>query len=1213
MVDNSATSNLVYVYDLEDGWIEARLIEQNGADAQVEVDVDGSKQMCTVDLKQYPEQVLPLQNVDENGKLTTVEDMVDLPYLHEAAILYNLKDRHLRCLPYTRTGDICIAVNPYMWMDNLYSEDTRERYAKHYVYSGQVANLDTLAPHVYETSSLSFRGLVFDNTNQSILVSGESGAGKTETVKILMRHLASLSGLSDEGNESAMVVKKVLDSNPLLEAFGNAKTMRNDNSSRFGKYIQLQFSNTTTSPLQVNCSLAGSMCETYLLEKSRVVGHTNDERSYHIFYQLLGAPDDYKRNLWSGLANTDAESFNYVGYTDTNSIEGLTDSERWPKTVAALAEVGVEGEILRELMKSICVVLQLGNLVFEPDPANEDNSVITSETELDALADLMGVSNELLSKSLTIRTMTARTEVYKVPLNATAAKDGCDALAKEVYSKMFDWLVGAINKATMNNNAKSRIGLLDIFGFESFEVNRFEQLCINYANEKLQQKFTMDIFRSVQEEYEFEGIELADVTFSDNSDVLNLVEGRMGIIAVLNEECVRPRGNDVAFVSKVYTMNKENDTLIVDKFHRDHEFGINHYAGPVVYDSNQFVQKNMDSLPTDLLECVKQSSNSLMSNEFSKKAPEPTKKKKSVSRRSSNSLVSQTVWTKFKTQLVSLMENISSTRTRYIRCIKPNQQKKPKVMEPISTVEQLRCAGVVAAVTISRSAFPNRLSHHVTLEKFASLCSSKVVEYHKEERKEDEDYIEDVNKMLSVLLKPYEDNNKGMQSFVCGKTKVYFRAGALEYLEQERINAMAHRVIVIQKFVRGYFERSKYVDLRLITIKVQAKARSTMCRRRYKTLRLATIKSQCVVRMLIAQKEVKERRRERKAITIQSRWRMAKAMELFKLYRGAAVMIQALARKAIQRPIYLEELKEFRENQKLENQLVTLQRKLEEAEKKRVEAEKKAEEAKSAAPVVVAASEAPKVETKPAAEQKAAAATAELTAQQQALMDESGKMLEYLRKEVFKLRSQNSTLRHDFDLLKENNQKLMDANASAGASFAALNNHAKQLTKGNQKLMAELAMQKQLVSNYTLEQVELKEELKMKQATYIAEVHSRLQYQRTMTQIVDIIQMRCRDDRLVDDILALSDDCESDYMNGPTGIGMGGMGPSTSSGGGMSDMFRSFGSATNSTPNRGITRRFMSYFSSPTNEELEPPATPQSMQSTNAFGLQTFSGAFSET
>lgn len=302
---------------------------------------------------------------------------------------------------------------------------------------------------------------------------------------------------------------------------------------------------------------------------------------------------------------------------------------------------------------------------------------------------------------------------------------------------------------------------------------------------------------------------------------------------------------------------------------------------------------------------------------------------------------------------------------------------------------------------------------------------------------------------------------------------------------------------------------------------------------------------------------------------------MAKAMELFKLYRGAAVMIQALARKAIQRPIYLEELKEFRENQKLENQLVTLQRKLEEAEKKRVEAEKKAEEAKSAAPVVVAASEAPKVETKPAAEQKAAAATAELTAQQQALMDESGKMLEYLRKEVFKLRSQNSTLRHDFDLLKENNQKLMDANASAGASFAALNNHAKQLTKGNQKLMAELAMQKQLVSNYTLEQVELKEELKMKQATYIAEVHSRLQYQRTMTQIVDIIQMRCRDDRLVDDILALSDDCESDYMNGPTGIGMGGMGPSTSSGGGMSDMFRSFGSATNSTPNRGITRRFM--------------------------------------
>ena len=525
--DTNTHSNLVYVYDLEEAWIEARLISQSGVNAKVEVvdEHSNEKQICDVSLKDYPDQVLPLQNVDENGKVINVEDMVDLPYLHEAGILFNLKRRHAQGLPYTRTGDICIAVNPYVWMNHLYSEGTRNEYARHYVYSKQASagDNDPLAPHVYETSSLSFRGLALDTVNQSILVSGESGAGKTETVKILMRHLASLAGFAGgavgEG-ESSEVVKKVLDSNPLLEAFGNAKTSRNDNSSRFGKYIQLQFKNSTSSPLQVDCKLEGSYCDTYLLEKSRVVGHTYGERTYHIFYQLLNAPEQYKASLWSGLKDKTIEDFKYVGATDTDIIEGVSDADRWHKTIDSLVEVGIEGEILHDLMKSICIVLQLGNLTFGQDPENEDNSVITSTIELEGLAELMGISVDFLSSSLTIRTVKARTEVYKVPLNQVAAKDGCDALAKEIYNKVFDWLVTAINKATTCAKSNSRIGLLDIFGksfckrfplikgfplilcilkgFESFEVNRFEQLCINYANEKLQQKFTSDIFRTVQ-------------------------------------------------------------------------------------------------------------------------------------------------------------------------------------------------------------------------------------------------------------------------------------------------------------------------------------------------------------------------------------------------------------------------------------------------------------------------------------------------------------------------------------------------------------------------------------------------------------------------------------------------------------------------------------------------------------------------------------------
>jgi myosin-5 len=319
----------------------------------------------------------------------------------------------------------------------------------------------------------------------------------------------------------------------------------------------------------------------------------------------------------------------------------------------------------------MCIVLQLGNLIFDADPDNEENSVITSLDELEALASLMGMEVRDIRNALTIRTVTARNEVYKVPLNAVAAKDCCDAFAKEIYARVFDWLVRKINDATaaeVNYNADdapvnlSIIGLLDIFGFESFEVNRFEQLCINYANEKLQQKFTQDIFRSVQAEYEYEGIELDEVKFEDNAAVLKLVEGRMGLISVLNEECVRPRGNDVSFVIKLNAINKDSGYLVQDKFFRDYEFGIEHYAGPVVYDATNFVKKNMDTLPGDLKDCATKCANKLVREEIMRvDAPPPESPYGKMSgrpilqkRQSSGTLVSHTVSTKFRSQLQTL-------------------------------------------------------------------------------------------------------------------------------------------------------------------------------------------------------------------------------------------------------------------------------------------------------------------------------------------------------------------------------------------------------------------------------------------------------------------------------------------------------------------------------------------------------------------------------
>ena len=585
------TSNRVYIKSEEHGWLPAKLVSHHAADGdcssggggsvtvsvrkyadqnhiQSDGDGPGKTEQITIDLSDYDGRVLPLQNVHEDGTLRMVPDMVDLPFLHEAAILYNLKARHVAATPYTRTGDIVIAVNPYQWIGGLYSAERMGRYADALVWARRDdaqpdSNVDAkslVEPHVYETSSLAYHDMCVHGLDQSILVSGESGAGKTETVKILMTQLASFqtSGRIDagfhsdddeDGGEQAAaagigssgsgggggggkqsklnrqptsfrtspIVDRVLDSNPLLEAFGNARTVRNDNSSRFGKFIQLQFDAEDPThaayagravPAAV---LAGSRCEVYLLEKSRVVGHEAEERTYHVFYQLLAAPDAEKAEIWDGLVGTDNESFAYVGRTDTTVIEGSTDAQRWSETVEALAIVGVRDDKLRKLMRAICTVLQLGNLIFDVCPENEESSIITSDEELVKLAGLMEVDTDDIKKALLQRTVVARNERFTVPLDVVKARDSTDAFAKEIYSQTFDWLVRTINDATcaernydrtLSPNEISHIGLLDIFGFESFVVNRFEQLCINYANEKLQQKFTLDIFRSVQEEYE---------------------------------------------------------------------------------------------------------------------------------------------------------------------------------------------------------------------------------------------------------------------------------------------------------------------------------------------------------------------------------------------------------------------------------------------------------------------------------------------------------------------------------------------------------------------------------------------------------------------------------------------------------------------------------------------------------------------------------------
>lgn len=867
----------------------------------------------TVRLSDYPSGQLPLQNVDRRGRLIGKSDMADLPNLHEAAILYNLKERHGRGVPYTRVGDIVVAMNPFRWIDGLYSSDKRNFYSEHLIWnSAQDENnedvnkdqaldpktykseYDRLGydPHVYETSCLAYRGLAIDKRNQCILVSGESGAGKTETVKIVMSHLATVERTrpdyhaterEHENSETASsTVRRVLESNPVFEAFGNAKTVRNDNSSRFGKFTRLQFDVEGSSSARANrrevpaCLLAGSICTTYLLEKSRVVGHAPGERNYHIFYQLLAAPEDVKTWIWDGLGGTRPETFACIGESDIDGIEGRSDAEWWDRTAAALGVFGIAEEELRDTMRALCVVMQLGNLTFDLDPNEEhqDQAVITSEDDLDLLADVMGVPAEDIAQALTVRTMKMRGEEIKSGLTPADAKEGRDALAKDLYARLFDLLVGKMNDFTRaeanyvpsseggGGGAASKrtkfqeICLLDIFGFERFETNRFEQMCINYANEKLQHRYAVDIFAETKEEYEAEGIELFDFSKVDNSGVLDLLEGRMGLITSLNEECKRPKGNDAAFVYRIKTMHADSKHLIQKPLDLATEFGIQHFAGAVTYDASNFVERNTDKLPQDLLECACKSTNKIIQSEFQQLASSVQDAKAGAPKRG-GATTKHTVITTFKKQLTDLMACIEKTKTRYIRCIKPNHHMDPGVTNHTMTMTQLQSAGLVTAIAITRESFPNRLAYDTIMDRFKILIPP-------DEMKRSGTIRERVD---FLLMKLCGITSRYDMPYALGKTKVYFRAGALERLESIRLEYFSSRAIVIQTWARLIMAGKRYQEMRFAAIAIQARGRAYLETRSFQQKQRAAITLQCAVRCLFAVWEL-EWRRENRAVTV---------------------------------------------------------------------------------------------------------------------------------------------------------------------------------------------------------------------------------------------------------------------------------------------------------------------------------------------------------
>ena len=667
----------------------------------------------------------------------TVENLINLPYLHEPAILHCLQNRYVGGDIYTYTGPILIALNPFKAVP-LYTPPILESYYNFGLLKGQgIDGGKPLPPHVYAVADAAYRDMmrVISHSsetktptavNQTILISGESGAGKTESTKIVLRYLTTVGNSS--GNTmpvTGSVMEKVLQSNPILESFGNAKTLRNDNSSRFGKFIELHFSKRG--------HLIGASIRTYLLEKVRLAAQQIGERNFHIMYQLIAGCTAEEKKLWQ-LGS--AKDYWCCNQGDVYTLKSVDDAKEFQDLRFALTTLNFDPSDQQSLFGSIAGLMHLSQVSFIAKANVEEGCTLSQAADVmmhfKAVAELCGLSNDQLERVLTVRLMTANNESYDIKLTPIQAVEARDALSKALYSRLFEWIVLRVNQSICvddSSKIRAEIGVLDIFGFESFTTNSFEQLCINYTNETLQQQFNQFVFKLEQSEYQKEQISWSFIEFPDNQDCLDLIEHKQnGILAVLDDVCKLGQASDEKFANRLYKLLESNPRFTANKKQRiDLVFCVTHYAGPVEYLTTSFVEKNKNELPKEATSLFRNSTLSLLSSIFAEGwSPIAPGDRHATTTGTGTAQSNSTggggggggagskvpsVSTQFKLQLAELMAKVSSTMPHYIRCLKPNDQNVPDKFHRRRTTEQLRYGGVLEAVRVARSGFPVRLSH----------------------------------------------------------------------------------------------------------------------------------------------------------------------------------------------------------------------------------------------------------------------------------------------------------------------------------------------------------------------------------------------------------------------------------------------------------------------------------------------------------------------
>ncbi|NWZ05162.1 MYH9 protein, partial [Agelaius phoeniceus] len=768
-----AAKKLVWVPSEKNGFEAASLKEEVGDEAIVELAENGKKVKVNKD---------DIQKMNP-PKFSKVEDMAELTCLNEASVLHNLKERYYSGLIYTYSGLFCVVINPYKNLP-IYSEEIVE------MYKGKKRH--EMPPHIYAITDTAYRSMM-----QDFLYRGESGAGKTENTKKVIQYLAHVASSHKSKKDQGELERQLLQANPILEAFGNAKTVKNDNSSRFGKFIRINF--------DVNGYIVGANIETYLLEKSRAIRQAKEERTFHIFYYLLsGAGEHLKNDLL-------LEPYNKYRFLSNGhvTIPGQQDKDMFQETMEAMKIMGIPDEEQIGLLKVISGVLQLGNIVFKKE-RNTDQASMPDNTAAQKVSHLLGINvTDFTRGILTPRIKVGRDYVQKAQTKEQA-DFAIEALAKATYERMFRWLVMRINKALdkTKRQGASFIGILDIAGFEIFELNSFEQLCINYTNEKLQQLFNHTMFILEQEEYQREGIEWNFIDFGlDLQPCIDLIEkpaGPPGILALLDEECWFPKATDKSFVEKVVQEQGTHPKFQKPKQLKDKaDFCIIHYAGKVDYKADEWLMKNMDPLNDNIATLLHQSSDKFVSELW--KDVDRIVGLDQVAGMSDTALpgafktrkgMFRTVGQLYKEQLAKLMATLRNTNPNFVRCIIPNHEKKAGKLDPHLVLDQLRCNGVLEGIRICRQGFPNRVVFQEFRQRYEILTPNAIPKG-----------FMDGKQACVLMIKALElDSNL----YRIGQSKVFFRAGVLAHLEEERDLKITDVIIGFQACCRGYLARKAF-------------------------------------------------------------------------------------------------------------------------------------------------------------------------------------------------------------------------------------------------------------------------------------------------------------------------------------------------------------------------------------------------------------------